>query len=77
MRTAGEFRTQTGGVFHSTTGADRDVVQFDSKKVANHTYEITLPQGVGRGEYGLLPPGAVTSSNAASAGKIYTFSIME
>ena len=72
-----EFRTQTGGVFHSTTGADRDVVQFDSKKVANHTYEITLPQGVGRGEYGLLPPGAVTSSNAASAGKIYTFSIME
>ena len=27
------------------------------------------------GEYGLLPPGAVSSASVASSGKIYTFSV--
>jgi hypothetical protein len=33
----------TGGVFHSSGGASRDAVAFEQKRVAKHTYEITLP----------------------------------
>jgi len=36
-----------------------------------------LEQSLGRGEYGLLPPGSYTSSNMASGGKIYSISVPE
>jgi len=74
---AREFRSVTGGVFHSSGGASRDGVQFQSVKIAPRVYQITLDQSVGKGEYGLLPPGAVSSSNMASGGKIYSISIPE
>ncbi len=74
---AREFRSVTGGVFHSSGGASRDDVQFQSIKIAPRVYQITLDQPLGKGEYGLLPPGAVSSSNMASGGKIYSISIPE
>lgn len=69
-----EFRTVTGGVFH-VSGASRDVVPFDNVKVAPRTYHVTISTALG--EYGILPPGAMTSMNAASSGKIYSFGLIE
>jgi hypothetical protein len=69
-----EFRVLTGGVFHSTGGADRDEVKFNPVKTAPHTYQFTVDQKVGGGEYGILPPG---TGNVTNGGKIYTFAITE
>jgi len=74
---AREFRSVTGGVFHSSGGAARDSVEFQSSKIAPRVYRITLEQSLGKGEYGLMPPGSYTSSNMASGGKIYSISIPE
>jgi hypothetical protein len=71
-----EFRTVTGGVLHESGGATRDVIPFEGKKVASRMYKILLPN-LGAGEYGFLPPGAVTSSSSASIGKMYTFRLIE
>jgi hypothetical protein len=72
-----EFRSVTGGVVHSSGGATRDNVEFKSQKIAPRVYQITLDPSLGKGEYGLLPPGSYTSSNMASGGKIYSISIPE
>jgi hypothetical protein len=72
-----EFRSVTGGVIHSSGGATRDLVEFESTKLAPRVYQISLKQDAGKGEYGLLPPGAVSSSNMASGGKMYTVSVPE
>jgi hypothetical protein len=72
-----EFRSVTGGVVHSSSGAQRDEVPFEGKKIAPRMYDILLPTGFGKGEYGFLPPGAMSSSNMASSGKMYTFQILE
>jgi hypothetical protein len=72
-----EFRSETGGMFHSSTGAMRDEIAFNATKVAPHIYQFTLPANAQKGEYGILPPGAVSSANAGSSGKIYTFKILE
>jgi hypothetical protein len=72
-----EFRSMTGGVVHSSGGAQRDEVEFQSKKVAPRMYEVILGANVKTGEYGFLPPGAVSSSNMASSGKMYTFHVIE
>lgn len=70
-----EFRTMTGGVFHAKGGATRDIVPFESQKVGTRTFTITL-NGTKPGEYGFLPPGALTQlSGAATLGKMYTFSV--
>jgi hypothetical protein len=69
-----EFRVLTGGVFHSTGGADRDEVKFNPIKTAPHTYQFTVDQSAGGGEYGILPPG---TGNVTNGGKIYTFAIVE
>ncbi len=71
-----EFRTVTGGVMHVSSGATRDLMQFESKKIANRTFLIDLSK-IGAGEYGFLPPGAVLSSSGGSVGKMYTFSVLE
>lgn len=72
-----EFRSVTGGVVHSSGGAQRDEVDFEGKKVAPRMYEIVLGNDVKTGDYGFLPPGAISSSNLASAGKMYTFHVIE
>jgi hypothetical protein len=69
-----EFRVLTGGVFHSTGGADRDEVPFKAVKTAPHTYQFTLGQDTPGAEYGILPPG---TGNVTNGGKIYTFAISE
>lgn len=72
-----EFRTMTGGVMHVSGGATRDLVPFESKKLAPRTYEIILPN-LGAGEYGLLPPSGGDATGASGrVGKIYSFSILE
>ena len=72
-----EFRSQTGGVFHSETGAQRDNVPFTAEKIAPRLYRFTLGQDTPKGEYGILPPGVINQGNASRAGKIYTFAIIE
>ena len=73
-----EFRTVTGGVLHVKGGATRDLVPFESKKLAPRMYQVILPTTVSTGEYGFLPPGAYGSANSASSmGKIYTVHILE
>ncbi len=69
-----EFRVLTGGVFHSTGGADRDEVPFKPVKTGPHTYQFTVDQSTSGGEYGILPPG---TGNVTNGGKIYTFAIVE
>jgi hypothetical protein len=71
-----EFRTVTGGVLHTAGGATRDVVDFEGKRVANRTFSVVLPENIGSGEYGFLPPGAVGSANSASIGKMCTFRVV-
>ena len=73
-----EFRSMTGGVFHASGGATRDAVQFEGKKVSPRHFLIVLSANLTPGEYGLLPPGAISSTNAAgSTGKIYSFKVLE
>jgi hypothetical protein len=72
-----EFRTVTGGVMHESGGATRDVIPFEGKRVQKGVYRVLLPNTLGAGEYGFLPPGAGTSHSSASIGKIYTFRIIE
>jgi hypothetical protein len=69
-----EFRTLTGGVFHSTGGAERDEVPFKPVKTAPRTYQFTLDKSTAGGEYGILPPG---TGNVTNGGKIYTFAITQ
>jgi hypothetical protein len=69
-----EFRSLTGGVFHSTSGAQRDEVPFKPVKAGSHTWRFTIEQSVGGGEFGILPPG---TGNVTNGGKIYTFAITE
>jgi hypothetical protein len=67
-----EFRIVSGGVLHSQSGASKDVLRFDSKRLGSRTWEVTFPSSAGPGEFGLLPP----ESNNGS-GKIYSFRIAE
>lgn len=71
-----EFRTVTGGVMHESGGATRDLIPFEGKKTANRMYKVLIPN-LGAGEYGFLPPEAVTLSKGASIGKMYTFRLLE
>jgi hypothetical protein len=74
---AREFRTVTGGVFHVSGGATRDLVAFEGKRVASRTFAVTL-SNLQPGEYGFLPPGAMASGHASSSlGKIYSFRFLE
>jgi hypothetical protein len=70
-----EFRAATGGVFHQSGGSDRDVVEFEHKKIASRTYLVTISTSTKDGEYGLMPPGAVGSKSSSSIGKMYSFHI--
>jgi hypothetical protein len=72
-----EFRSETGGVIHSSSGAERDRKDFTPTKIGPRLYTFTLGPETVPGEYGILPPGAISSTNAASAGKINTFRIVE
>jgi hypothetical protein len=70
-----EFRAMTGGIIHPSEGAEKNAVPFTSEKIASRTWRIKLAD-LRKGEYGFLPPG-VSSQSISSAGKIYTFGVME
>jgi hypothetical protein len=70
-----EFRAWTGGVLHSSEGAEKNAEKYDSEKIASRVFRIKLPP-LKKGEYGFLPPGS-TSGNIASSGKLYTFGVKE
>ena len=72
-----EFRTVTGGVMHVKGGATRDLVPFESKKVAVRKFSIVLPSTLGAGEYGFLQPGASSTGTNGAVGKIYSFHLIE
>jgi hypothetical protein len=72
-----EFRSATGGVIHTSSGAERDRKDFTATKIGLRLYTFTLGPETVPGEYGILPPGAISSTNAASAGKIDSFRIDE
>ncbi len=73
-----EFRSMTGGVFHQSSGAERDTVEFQAKRVAPRTYIITVTAPLVPGEYGFLPPMTMnTGKNLASSGEMYTFALKE
>lgn len=74
---AREFRTVTGGVFHSSGGSSRDAVQFQQKQIARRTYEVTFSAPLPPGEYAFLAPGFTGSSASGSTGKAYTFHLTE
>ena len=75
-----EFRTVTGGVLHQKSGAMRDMVPFESKKVGNRLFQVILPANLGAGEYGFMWLGASGASGGQTSlamGKMYTFRVME
>jgi hypothetical protein len=70
-----EFRTVTGGVFHVSGGAKRDLIRFDFTKTGERAFTVKM-SNLETGEYGFLPPGsAIQSSAAAQFGKMYTFRV--
>jgi len=73
---AREFRTVTGGVFHSSGGSTRDLLQFEGTKMASRTFSVKL-SSLGAGEYGFLPPTTAASGSSATLGKLYTFRVGE
>ncbi len=72
-----DFRVKTGGLFHSSTGSERDEIEFHPVKVAKNMYTFTVPADIQKGEYGVLPPGSSNVPGISNAGKIFTFSIRE
>jgi len=75
-----EFRTVTGGVFNTKSGAMRDMVPFEGKRVARNLYEILLPSTLGAGEYGIIwlgNAGAAGGMSSIAMGKMYTFRVLE
>jgi len=69
-----EFRVLTGGVIHSSGGAQRDEVPISPVKIAPRVWTFTLGPKTPGAEYGILPPG---TGNVTNGGKIYTFAISE
>jgi hypothetical protein len=70
-----EFRTVTGGVFHVSGGARRDLVEFDFNKTGERAFTVKM-SNIETGEYGFLAPGSAMQSHAsAQLGKMYTFRV--
>ena len=72
-----DFRVKTGGLFHSSTGSERNEIEFQPARVAKDMYVFTVPADIEKGEYGVLPPGSSNVPGISNAGKIFTFSIRE
>ena len=72
-----EFRVESGSLFHTETGSDRDQLDIPIRKVAPRLFAFTVPADLKKGEYGVLPPGSAGGSGISFAGKIYTFAIRD
>jgi len=71
------FLSAEGGLLRTKPGAHQDQIDFQPEKLAPRLYLITLPAIEGKGEYGLLAPGARITSNKQASGKIYTVTATE
>lgn len=71
-----EFEAMQIGFANAKGGARKGLVEVKFEKVGKATYRGTI-NNVKRGEYGILPPGAVGSASTSSAGKMYGFGIIE
>jgi len=84
-----EFRAVTGGVYHASSGADKNAVPFEFVKIAPRTYRIVIA-ALKKGEYGFLPPGGAAvggvgggvsgqtvQGGTMNTSKLYTFGIIE
>jgi len=84
-----EFRAVTGGVYHSSSGLEKDAIKFDFQKIAPRTFKIALA-GLKKGEYGFLPPGSgsvggtgggasgqTVKGGSMTSGKLYSFGVIE
>jgi hypothetical protein len=71
-----EFRQETNGVLHKSSGPARNTVEFNSEKLARHTYRVRLAN-LPPGEYGFLPPIGARNHSASASGRIYAFSVPE
>ena len=74
--TAREFRAPAPAATKEPSNAIHDNVDFTSTKIAPRAYAITLNSGIGKGEYGFLPP-ADSNDKKETTGKIYTFTIAD
>jgi hypothetical protein len=74
--TAREFRAPAPAAAKQPSNAIHDTVDFTSRKIAPRAYAITLDSGIGKGEYGFLPPLESNEKNPTS-GKIYSFTIAD
>ena len=72
-----EFRVETGNIFHSESGSDRDELNIPIHKVSSGIFAFKIPADLQRGEFGVLPPGSAGAPGISHAGKIYTFAIRE
>jgi hypothetical protein len=84
-----EFRAVTGGVYHASSGTDKNAVPFDFEKIASRTYRLKISD-LKKGEYGILPAGGASvggggggvsgqtvQGGSMNSGKLYTFGIIE
>ena len=84
-----EFRAVTGGVYHASSGAEKNAVPFEFVKIGSRTYRLKIPD-LKKGEYGFLPPGGASvggvgggvsgqtvQGGSMNSSKLYTFGIIE
>lgn len=73
-----EFRLETGGEFHRSSGEAKDSVDFSTTQLGPRVFEISLGRELGAGEFGFLAPkDAADLGGAAGYAKMYTFSVVK
>ncbi len=77
-----EFRSVTGGIMNSQSGAMRDMVPFEGTRIAPRQFQVLLPANLGAGEYGFLPAGGASGGGVVgmptgAQGKMFTFRLVE
>ena len=70
-----EFRAVSVGIV-SSTGANRDMVEFTTTRIAPRAYAVTLNSDLGGGEYGFLPQHELEVGSGKS-GRIYSFTLTQ
>ncbi|MBI3645445.1 MAG: hypothetical protein HY233_05740 [Acidobacteriales bacterium] len=71
-----EFTAGRAGLTGASMGLDKSAIALKFDKIGKNTYKTQISV-LKRGEYGFLAPGAVSTSNMASSGKMYTFRVTE
>lgn len=69
-----EFEAGRYGISGVSVGVDKIAIAAKFEKIGPNTYRAAITD-LKPGEYGVLPPGAI--STAAQSGKIYTFSVSQ